>query len=103
MQREQIEKCRDWAEEALKTASGDDRGVTLWISGCMLKELGEYDKADERLEQAVKCKVQHDTLVGSFARYEQGVVAWLRGDKEAAKKHWDKAQTESSGYNFEFR
>ncbi|KAI8050882.1 hypothetical protein BDF22DRAFT_693816 [Syncephalis plumigaleata] len=103
MQRGQIEKCRDWAEEALKTASGDDRGVTLWISGCMLKELGEYDQADERLSQAIKCKMHLDTLVGPFARYEQGVVAWLRGNKEAAKKHWSKAQTESSGYTFEFR
>ncbi|RKP25256.1 outer membrane protein Iml2/Tetratricopeptide repeat protein 39 [Syncephalis pseudoplumigaleata] len=103
MRREQLERCRDWAEEALKTAKGDDRGVTLWISGCILKELGELDKAEKRLHQAVRSKMHHDTLVGPFARYEQGVVAWLRGDKETAKKHWNKAQAESHDYNFEFR
>ncbi|KAI9591963.1 hypothetical protein BDF19DRAFT_453182 [Syncephalis fuscata] len=100
---EQIERCRDWAERALETATGDDRVVTLWISGCMLKELGELDKADEQLRQAGRIKMQNDTLVGPFARYERGVVAWLRGNKEDAKKHWDKAQAESNDYNFEFR
>jgi hypothetical protein len=31
------------------------------------------------------------------------VVAWLQGNQELAHKHWNRAQHESSNYNFEYR
>jgi tetratricopeptide (TPR) repeat protein len=102
--RENVIRCKEWADEAIKDAADNDaKAVILWIQGCMLKELGEYDEAENVLKTAGSIKVEYETLVAPFARYERGVVAWLQGNQELAHKHWNRAQHESSNYNFEYR
>ncbi|RKP14451.1 hypothetical protein BJ684DRAFT_15224 [Piptocephalis cylindrospora] len=89
-----------------KIGGGGDEGVVGWVRGILQRERGDLVGAAGTLVSVVQkgCQRKGDAFVQAFAAYDRAIVAYLAGEKDAAKTWMIRAGHEGgSEHFFEYR
>jgi len=87
-------------ELSLKTLNPDYRALYYLLYGELLRKQQQVQKAQNKLERALKEKVKNETYVHPHALVELAHIAISRKKPDEAKKYLKSAKEDYKGYDF---